>query len=78
MKRHVHPGYELIYVIDGELINDNGHHGPGTLEVCPPNSSHRLGSEKGCTFLGSRLNHIQNATSVAIATADRKFLASLS
>ena len=28
--------------------------------------------------LGSRLNHYQNATSVASATADRKFLASLS
>jgi type IV secretion system protein VirB4 len=29
-------------------------------------------------LLGSRLNHSQNATSVASATAERKFLASLS
>lgn len=49
--RHLHNGYELILVIDGELINDAGHHGPGTLEICPPNSTHALASDKGCTFL---------------------------
>lgn len=51
VKRHIHPGYELILVLEGELINDAGRHGPGTLEVCPPGSSHALGSETGCTFL---------------------------
>ncbi len=49
--RHHHPGYELIFVLEGELINDAGRHGPGTLEICPPDSSHALGSETGCTFL---------------------------
>lgn len=48
---HLHGGYELILVIDGELINDAGRHGPGTLEICPPGSIHALASEKGCTFL---------------------------
>ena len=48
--RHRHPGYELILVLDGELIN-SGRHGPGTLEICPPGSSHALSSETGCTFL---------------------------
>lgn len=48
---HLHGGYELILVIDGELINDTGRHGPGTLEICPPSSTHALASESGCTFL---------------------------
>ncbi|MBP2315698.1 cupin domain-containing protein [Azospirillum soli] len=49
--RHRHPGYELIYVLEGELVNDSGRHGPGTLEVCPPDSSHALWSDTGCVFL---------------------------
>lgn len=48
---HLHVGYELILVVEGELINDAGRHGPGTLEICPPGSTHALASEKGCTFL---------------------------
>jgi anti-sigma factor ChrR (cupin superfamily) len=48
---HLHAGYELILVIEGELINDAGRHGPGTLEICPPGSTHALASESGCTFL---------------------------
>jgi anti-sigma factor ChrR (cupin superfamily) len=51
VQKHLHPGYELIFVLEGELINDAGRHGPGTLEVCPPQSGHALASEKGCTFL---------------------------
>jgi anti-sigma factor ChrR (cupin superfamily) len=48
---HLHVGYELILVLEGELINDAGRHGPGTLEICPPGSTHALASDKGCTFL---------------------------
>lgn len=48
---HLHRGFELIYVLDGELINDAGVHGPGTLEICSPGSTHSLQSKSGCTFL---------------------------
>jgi anti-sigma factor ChrR (cupin superfamily) len=48
---HRHAGYELILVLEGELINDAGRHGPGTLEICPPESTHALASEEGCIFL---------------------------
>lgn len=51
VKKHLHPGYELIFVLEGELINDSGRHGVGTLEICPPGSSHALSSETGCTFI---------------------------
>lgn len=50
-QRHLHPGYELIFVLDGILHNDAGEHHPGTLEICPPNSEHALWTEHGCTFL---------------------------
>lgn len=50
-QRHLHPGYEMIFVLDGVLHNDAGAHPAGTLEVCPPNSEHALWSEEGCTFL---------------------------
>lgn len=49
--RHRHPGSELILVLEGELIDDAGRHGAGTLEVCPPGSEHALGSDTGCVFL---------------------------
>jgi anti-sigma factor ChrR (cupin superfamily) len=49
--RHLHPGYELIFVLQGVLNNDAGAHAAGTLEVCPPGSSHALWSDAGCIFL---------------------------
>jgi anti-sigma factor ChrR (cupin superfamily) len=48
---HLHPGTELILVLEGELIDDAGVHAAGTLEICPPGSQHALSSEKGCVFL---------------------------
>lgn len=49
--QHLHPGFELILVLEGELINDAGVHGPGTLEICPPGNRHALYSHVGCVFL---------------------------
>jgi len=48
---HLHPGTELILVLEGELIDDAGVHRAGTLEICPPGSRHALSSETGCVFL---------------------------
>lgn len=48
---HLHPGTELILVLEGELVDDAGIHPAGTLEVCPPGSQHTLSSETGCVFL---------------------------
>jgi len=49
--RHFHPGWELVLVLDGELIDDRGRHGAGVLQTYPPGSTHELSSEIGCTFL---------------------------
>ncbi|SHG79717.1 cupin domain-containing protein [Pollutimonas bauzanensis] len=48
---HLHPGTELILVLEGELINDAGVHPAGTLEICAVGSIHTLSSKKGCIFL---------------------------
>jgi anti-sigma factor ChrR (cupin superfamily) len=49
--RHHHPGWELLLVLEGELIDDRGRHGPGVLQLYPPDSSHELSSDAGCIFL---------------------------
>lgn len=49
--RHFHQGWELVLVIDGELVDDRGSHVAGALQVYPPGSSHQLSSQSGCTFL---------------------------
>ena len=48
---HVHPGYELIYVLSGELETDDGTYGPNSLLVMPPGSVHAPRSPHGCVGL---------------------------
>ncbi|GHG73921.1 cupin domain-containing protein [Streptomyces griseocarneus] len=52
---HEHLGYELVFVLEGELINDNGdRYTVGDLIVEEPGSVHRVSTEKGCVLLGVR------------------------
>ncbi|MEU4063491.1 cupin domain-containing protein [Streptomyces wedmorensis] len=52
---HEHLGYELMFVLQGELLNDNGdRYGVGDLVVEEPGSVHRISTETGCTLLGIR------------------------
>ncbi|MFG2196696.1 cupin domain-containing protein [Streptomyces sp. NPDC048639] len=48
---HRHPGYEMIYVLSGELETDDGTYGAGSLLVMPPDSVHAPRSPKGCLGL---------------------------
>ncbi|GAA2138641.1 hypothetical protein GCM10009760_20110 [Kitasatospora kazusensis] len=49
---HRHLGFELMLVLDGELVNDNGdRYRPGTLVVERPDSVHRVTSPDGCRLL---------------------------
>ncbi|MEU8048505.1 AMP-binding protein [Micromonospora haikouensis] len=49
---HEHLDYELMFVIDGELHNDNGDsYRPGDVIVEKPHSVHRVDSREGCTLL---------------------------
>jgi len=49
--KHMHEGYELLLVLEVELINDAGTLGPGTLEIGLPGNAHALHSLTGCVFL---------------------------
>ncbi|WP_051846152.1 cupin domain-containing protein [Streptomyces sp. NRRL F-5053] len=52
---HEHLGHELMFVLDGELINDNGdRYTAGDLIVEEPGSVHRVRTETGVTVLGVR------------------------
>ncbi|MGW4381399.1 cupin domain-containing protein [Kitasatospora sp. NPDC004531] len=49
---HEHPDHELMLVLAGELVNDNGQrYGVGDLIVEAPGSIHRVDSPGGCTLL---------------------------
>ncbi|MEW9532604.1 cupin domain-containing protein [Microbispora sp. NPDC049125] len=49
---HEHLDYELMFVLEGELRNDNGdRYGVGDLIIEEPNSVHQVSSESGCTLL---------------------------
>ncbi|MFC5719733.1 cupin domain-containing protein [Streptomyces gamaensis] len=52
---HEHLGHELMFVLEGELINDNGdRYRAGDLVIEPPGSVHRVRTETGVTALGVR------------------------
>ncbi|WP_371493598.1 cupin domain-containing protein [Kitasatospora sp. NBC_00374] len=52
---HEHTGYELMFVLSGELCNDNGdRYGVGDLIVEEPGSVHRVRTDTGCVALGVR------------------------
>jgi len=48
---HLHPGYELIYILSGSLETDDGKYGPNSLLIMPPNSVHAPRSPDGCVGL---------------------------
>ncbi len=49
---HEHPDYEMMFVLEGELHNDNGdRYRIGDLIIEEPGSVHRVTSPQGCTLL---------------------------
>ncbi|WP_267244237.1 cupin domain-containing protein [Streptomyces sp. PR69] len=50
-RSHRHPGFELIYVLSGELETEGGLHPAGSLLVLEPGSVHAPRSPKGCLAL---------------------------
>ncbi|OLB65352.1 MAG: hypothetical protein AUI10_07115 [Actinobacteria bacterium 13_2_20CM_2_72_6] len=48
---HRHTGYEIIFVLDGELITEAGRHPAHTLLVMPPGSVHAPYTETGALML---------------------------
>lgn len=50
-KAHLHPNYELIYVLSGELETDDGVYPANSLLVSPPGAVHAPRSGNGCVAL---------------------------
>jgi quercetin dioxygenase-like cupin family protein len=48
---HRHPGYEIIFVLSGQLETDDGEFPANSLLVMPPGSVHAPRSASGCLAL---------------------------
>jgi acetyl-CoA synthetase len=67
---HEHTGYELMFVLRGELRNDNGHrYTTGDLIIEEPDSVHQVSSVEGCVLLVVREGPTIPVTVPADATA---------
>lgn len=52
---HEHLGYEAMFVLQGELLDDSGaRYTAGDLVVVAPGSVHQVSTETGCVVLGFR------------------------
>lgn len=51
---HMHMGYELVMVLEGEYRENEVLHPPGTIIIASPGSTHSTRSETGCTILAMR------------------------
>jgi anti-sigma factor ChrR (cupin superfamily) len=49
--RHLHPGHEMILVLEGTLETEHGVFPQGSLQVLPPGSDHAPTSAEGCTMI---------------------------
>jgi anti-sigma factor ChrR (cupin superfamily) len=52
--RHLHIGYEMVLVLDGEYVENDVLYGPGALIVRAPGTTHEMRSDTGCTILAMR------------------------
>ncbi len=64
---HDHPGGEELYVLDGELADENGSYPKGTWLRMPAGSSHSLTTEQGCT-IWLKLGHLAGEISAPTAS----------
>ena len=51
LARHVHTGFEHIYVLSGSQVDDSGEHRAGALLIHGPGTSHTIASKHGCVVL---------------------------
>lgn len=51
---HLHTGYEMVLVLEGEYIENGETHPPGSLIIRAPGTTHCMRSNKGCTILAMR------------------------
>ena len=52
--RHLHMGYEMVLVLQGEYVENDVPYGPGSLIIRAPGTTHEMRSAPGCTILAMR------------------------
>lgn len=52
--RHLHVGYEMVLVLDGEYVENDVLYLPGSLIIRAPGTTHEMRSDVGCTILAMR------------------------
>lgn len=52
--RHLHVGYEMVLVLQGEYVENDILYRPGSLIIRSPGSTHEMRSDIGCTILAVR------------------------
>ncbi len=65
--RHLHMGYEMVLVLDGEYVENDILYTPGTLIIRAPGTTHEMRSDVGCTILAMRDVPVKQLTSSAHA-----------
>jgi hypothetical protein len=52
--RHLHVGYEMVLVLQGEYVENDILYQPGSLIIRAPGTTHEMRSDSGCTILAMR------------------------
>ena len=52
--RHLHIGYEMVFVLDGEYVENDVLYEPGSLIIRAPGTTHEMRTINGCTILAMR------------------------
>jgi hypothetical protein len=52
--RHLHMGYEMVLVLQGEYVENDVLYTPGSLIIRAPGTTHEMRSSSGCTILAMR------------------------
>lgn len=52
--RHLHVGYEMVLVLQGEYVENDVLYKPGSLIIRAPGTTHEMRSDTGCTILAMR------------------------
>lgn len=60
--RHLHMGYEMVLVLQGEYVENDVTYLPGALIIRAPGTTHAMRSDPGCTILAMRDIPVQQLT----------------
>lgn len=52
--RHLHIGFEMVLVLEGEYVENDIPYLPGSLIIRSPGTTHEMRSTGGCTILAMR------------------------